>query len=150
MKQKYGVKLVSYSGQETNMWCQGTEMTPSEGFLDDGRAGFDDTPPAVELMKEYEDRNPKGHYVVEPFEVPSEEFVCFHNVRISIPVASPQEAYKALCNAIAKIPGVEWETDTYSTHDDEETRSTSKLIHRIDQEGASPGDVLRGIEDVFR
>jgi hypothetical protein len=51
----YGVKLISYAGQEFNAWV----------FVDSERFSTTDQDEAWVLRKEYELRNPKGFYLVE-------------------------------------------------------------------------------------
>ncbi len=52
---KYGVKLVSYGGQEMNMWVHDTG----------GKFETDDEILAIRVRDEYRLKNPKGFYQVE-------------------------------------------------------------------------------------
>jgi hypothetical protein len=56
----------------------------------------------------------------------------FHNVTITIMSDSPKEAYALLCSTLGSLErekGIEidWTTDTFSTQDNAEERSTSAL-----------------------
>ncbi len=56
-KIKYGVKLLTYKGQEFNMWIfeDATRLETSEEE-------------AIKVRREYENRNPDGFYTVERIE----------------------------------------------------------------------------------
>jgi len=51
----------------------------------------------------------------------------FQNVLITIRASTSHEAYEKLCNALASIDA-EYVTDTFSTDDNDEEESTSKIF----------------------
>jgi hypothetical protein len=52
----------------------------------------------------------------------------FHNVTIAISARTSKAAYTKLCNALATIDSVDWDTDTYTTEKHPEERSTVRLF----------------------
>jgi hypothetical protein len=55
----------------------------------------------------------------------------FLNVSITVPGTSGKEAYELLCNTLGAVPGIDWQTDVYTSSDDVEglnERPTSELF----------------------
>lgn len=59
-------------------------------------------------------------------------FVTFHNVTITVPAETPEDAYTLLCNALGSIMArrihADWHTDTFSVGDETEQRPTDELF----------------------
>lgn len=64
--------------------------------------------------------------------------VTFHNLTVHIEALDPAEAYDLLCDGLANIEFaqkangatayVDWDSDTYSTDDTDDLRSTTELF----------------------
>lgn len=55
----------------------------------------------------------------------------FHNITVSIEAENGKDAYTKLCSKLDKLTGGEWSTDTFSTDDSLEEKSTRELFPEL-------------------